>query len=152
MKMTTINHTENCIELCNKMLRGERSAVETYTTAIDKFDKHPGLTGLLKIRDEHRLSVNELEEQIRTMGGTPDKNSGTWGTFANLIQSAANLFGEESAVEALKKGEEKGLNDYQDALAGDCLLPTSRKLYVTALIPRIREHIAALDRIEDQLD
>ena len=111
----TTTHTESledCIETCNKMLRGERSAVETYDMAIDKFASDPVIEKLSAIRNDHAKSVADLEKNVIEMGGVPDRDSGAWGEFAQLVQAAANLIGEQSAVTSLKQGEEKGQSDY----------------------------------------
>jgi hypothetical protein len=34
---TTMSDTEHCIKVCNSLLRGEISAVETYDKAIEKY-------------------------------------------------------------------------------------------------------------------
>ncbi|MDF1656266.1 MAG: DUF2383 domain-containing protein [Verrucomicrobiales bacterium] len=143
---------EDCIEWCNKLLRGERSAVETYQMAIDKHHDNPALTELNDIRAEHHRSVTELEANIREMGGEPDQDSGVWGVFAKAVQGGANLFGEESAIEALENGEKKGLDDYEDALESGELMPGCAILYREKLIPRIKSHLLILDRLEERVD
>lgn len=141
-----------CIELCNKMIRGERSAVDTYNSAIDKFGDHPVMNELRRIRDEHQKSVVDLEANVRSMGGDPAMDSGYWGIFATLVQNTANLLGKESAVEALAQGEQKGLDDYRDATKSDFLMPSCRALFTTTLIPRIQNHLQVLDKIEDAVN
>ena len=50
------------------------------------------------------------------MGGQPGLEAGAWGVFANAVQTAANLFGTNSALEALQTGEKSGKKDYENAL------------------------------------
>ncbi|MDF1814594.1 MAG: DUF2383 domain-containing protein [Verrucomicrobiales bacterium] len=147
---TTINETsrEECIDICNKMLRGERSAVETYNLAIDKFESEPATSQLRRIRDEHQNSVADLESNVRNMGGDPDDSSGAWGVFAKAVQGTANLFGEESAIESLEQGEEKGLDDYRDAVE-EGLLPECHALFTNRLIPRVESHLRTLKVLEE---
>ena len=153
MNTTTTNETtEECIERCNKLLRGERSAVETYRSAIEKYPDHPVTGELEAICEEHMDSVNLLEQSIRDMGGNPDMSSGAWGVFANAVQQAANLFGEESAIENLQNGEEKGADDYRDAIESGELMPNCEELYRDILLPRIEKHLKTLDRLEDVVD
>lgn len=148
---TTEMHSE-CIDSCNKMLRGERSAVETYELAIEKHGTNPRLAELREIAAEHKRSVADLEANIRSMAGIPDETSGAWGAFAKTIQSAANLFGEGSAVEALMKGEEHGLNDYLSLLDSDDVSADTKELYARRLIPRIKSHLMILERLEERID
>ncbi|NNE90301.1 MAG: DUF2383 domain-containing protein [Verrucomicrobiales bacterium] len=143
---------EQCIDACNSMLRGERSAVETYDLALEKFGGDPQLDQLRRIRDDHARSVSDLSQCVLRMGGLPDESSGAWGTFANLVQKAANLFGEESAVESLLQGEKKGEHDYQNYLSGDKLSPDAERMFRAVLLPRVVNHIATLERIEEMID
>jgi hypothetical protein len=83
-------------------LRGELSAVDTYDKVIEKFATDTKVFELIRIREEHMQSADRLQDNIRHMGGYPDHNAGVWGTFAHAIQTAANLFGEGSAVCTLR--------------------------------------------------
>jgi len=146
---THIEDLSNCIETCNKMLRGERSAIETYDIAIEKFSTDPQAGKLTAIRAEHAESVEELERSIIEMGGTPDLDSGAWGEFATLVQSSANLLGDKSAIASLKQGEAKGKSDYEAALENGDVLTSCRELYTNTLLPRIRRHISALEAMSE---
>lgn len=139
---------DHCIDICNKLLRGERSAVETYDEVIGKFGGEPVLTDLHRLRDEHLNAVNTLEENVRSMGGHPDGSAGAWGSFARTVQNAANLFGEGSALEALRKGEESGLGDFEKALDDDEVMPECKSLIHERLLPKTTEHIATLERLQ----
>lgn len=148
--MSTPN--DKCIDVCNELLRGERSAIETYNMAIKKHGDNPRLDELRRIRDEYQLAVGVLERNVREMGGEPDDDSGAWGMFAKAVQGSANLFGSESAVESLERGEKKGLSDYEDALENDDVMINCKDLFRTELIPKIRHHIETLERLENSLD
>jgi uncharacterized protein (TIGR02284 family) len=144
---TMIN--EDCIKTCNGLLRGELSAVETYAKALEKFPATPVTAELTRIQSEHRDSANLLTQNVREMGGTPETDSGAWGAFANTIQSAANLFGAESAVESLQRGEEHGRNDYLDALENGDVMDSCKTLIRSELLPRVQNHIKILERLEE---
>lgn len=152
METTNTENSEKCIEVCNEMLRGERSAVETYDMAIEKFSPDPAIAKLSHIRSEHAQSVADLERNVQEMGGVADQDSGAWGSFAKLVQGTANLFGDESAVASLKQGEEKGRSDYESALESGDLMASCLDLYANTLLPRIRQHIATLEALGDALD
>jgi uncharacterized protein (TIGR02284 family) len=143
--MSDIQH---CINVCNSLLRGELSAVQTYDKAIAKFSGEPVVTELKRLCNEHSESVARLQHNVREMGGVPDTDSGTWGAFANTIQSAANLFGAGSAIESLQRGEEHGRRDYQDALEDEGVLPSCKAMIRDELLPRVHRHIATLERLE----
>jgi len=142
---------EKCLDVCNSLLRGERSAVETYDKAVEKYNSEPSAPALRKLRQTHSRAVGLLEENVRSMGGTPDTDSGAWGTFANMVQSTANLFGEDSAVSALQKGEEHGKNDYQDALDNDDVLPGCKDMIRTHLLPGVLTNISTLETLGETI-
>ncbi len=144
--MTTTQ--DHCIRVCNELLRGELSAVETYAQAIEKHSNSPATAKLRKIRSEHSLSATLLSGSVRSLGGEPEKDSGAWGIVASAVQGAANLFGAESAIEALEKGEERGRKDYQEALLDDQVMPECKELIREHLLPPILKHIASLENLE----
>lgn len=139
---------EHCINICNKLLRGERSAVETYEQAIEKYGDKPIMGELRRLRDEHAVAVRELEENVRSMGGEPERTSGMWGAFARTVQSAAGLAGPNSALEALETGEKSGRADYEGALKDEGVMPECKNLISSRLLPKITEHVATLERLQ----
>ncbi len=150
--MSNTLQNEDCIKTCNSLLRGELSAVETYGKAIEKYPATPVTAELTRIQSEHRESANRLTANVREMGGTPETDSGAWGAFAKTVQSAANLFGSESAIESLQKGEEHGRNDYRDALEDDDVMDACKTMIRTELLPRVENHITVLERLEEVVD
>lgn len=135
----------------NSLLRGEISAVETYRQAIEKagHDRPSGVTQLRAIAQEHGEHAQRLRDEIRRLGGKPDDSSGVWGVWAKAVEGTAKLFGDASALKALKEGEEHGLKDYREAL--DDVDETARRLISEVLIPAQQRHIATLDSmIEEQ--
>lgn len=145
------NPQEHCINVCNGLLRGELSAVETYTQAIDKHGSNPAVGELRRIRTEHSRSAHRLSDHIRELGGQPDNGSGTWGTFASAVQAAANLFGPGSAVDSLRRGEEAGRGHYQDALLDDDVMVECKTIIREYLLPRVIHHISTLEALEMEL-
>lgn len=145
----TTDHSDPCIKVCNGLLRGELSAVETYSQAIEKFPGSAVVETLREIRSEHSLSASRLSSNVRDMGGEPEKNSGPWGIFATAIQGTANLFGAGSAMESLKKGEEAGHKDYLAALLNDDVMEDCKNMIRNELMPPLMNHIATLDNLEE---
>ena len=149
MNTTETNDPSACIDVCNSLLRGELSAVETYSLAINRYVGKPAVVDLQRIRSEHAISAARLSQNVREMGGTPDEDSGAWGMFAKAVQGAANLFGAESAIESLQRGEEKGRADYESALKDEEVMEAHKEIIRSELLPRINHHIATLQRLED---
>ena len=142
--MATVS-VDKTVEQLNSLLRGEISAVETYRQAIEKVgDEHVSdATALRAIAQEHGEDAQSLREAIEQLGAEADDSSGAWGAWAKTVQGVAKLFGDASALKALKEGEEHGLKDYEEAL--DDVDTVSRTLIVNRLIPNQRRHIATLD-------
>lgn len=136
--------TEQCIDACNSLLRGEISAIETYTQAIDKFRGESEVATLAEIRREHIDSANRLRHNVREMGGEPTTDSGAWGTWAKAVEGTAKLMGETAAIKALLEGEEHGQKDYESALKSDEVLPGCKDMIRSELLPRQVSHIATL--------
>ena len=138
---------ENTVSKLNSLLRGEIAATETYQQALEKLGDDPRAMNLRQIHVDHRETANALRQHVRTHGGTPDHGSGAWGVFAKLVEGSASAFGAESAVRALKEGEEHGKKEYEDALK-DAALPTDCKTWISStLLPQTDNHIATLQRL-----
>jgi len=152
MKTDLLNHpTESlkaCVDTCNSLLEGERSAVETYDQVIKKFGEDLSASTLRKIRDEHAKAITLLEEKVMEMGGMPLQDSGVWGVFASVIQKTANLFGEDSAIASLQKGEKKGAKDYRTALDQEGFLPECQTLIHETLLPLTNSHLETLANLQ----
>ncbi len=145
-----MNATDECIDVCNSLLRGELSAVETYNQAIAKFDNDPERAALEGIRSEHQRSVSRLREHLTDMGATPDTDSGAWGSFAKAVEGTAKLLGESPALKALQEGEEHGVGEYEEALRNPEVMPEIKTIIRSELLPALSNHIAALDRMRNK--
>jgi uncharacterized protein (TIGR02284 family) len=141
---TTTNTTD--ITALNSLLRGEMSAIETYRQALEKAGTEPGAQDLHRFAKDHRDAADNLWHHIEQHGGKPSEGSGAWGSWAKSVEGTAKLFGNTTALKALKEGEEHGLKDYQDALNNKDMAPECLTL-IRGLVEKQREHIAALDRL-----
>lgn len=143
--------TSKDVEQLNSLLRGEISAVETYEQAIRKVgeDHVRDAAELRAIAREHGQNAQALREEIRRLGGDPEDSSGAWGVYAKTIEGVATLFGDASALKALKEGEEHGLKDYREAL--DDVDESSRPLITEVFLPAQQRHIAILDAMIEKL-
>jgi hypothetical protein len=144
MKSRYPKSPRHCISVCNALLRGELSAVETYSQAIRRFESQPQAQGLDRIRAEHQRCADLLRRTVLSMGGAPVRCSGAWGTFTRTVQGAADLFGQAVALRSLMEGERYGNGRYTLALGDRRMLPASRGLIREQLLPRAREHVDAL--------
>lgn len=142
-----MNATDECIEVCQKLLRGELSAVETYTHAIGKCDSDIEKSALEVIRFEHENSANRLRDHLREMGAEPTNDSGLWGSFANLMEAAANVLGSSPALAVLEQGEEHGIDEYEEALRNPAVMEEMKAVIRDSLLPPLSQHIVALQQL-----
>lgn len=150
MNPITENVTEECIDTCNKLLRGELAAVETYSQAIGKFETEVERAALETIRADHRNSVDELRRHLADMGAVPDESSGVWGNFAGALEGSAKLLGESPALMILEQGEKHGISEYEEALANPRVMSGIKEAIRARLLPPLDEHIAALARLRNK--
>jgi uncharacterized protein (TIGR02284 family) len=151
LPMSTMTHDiQECIRICNSLLRGEISAIETYSDAIHKHGSEPPVSVLKQLREDHIESANLLRDNVKSMGGEPDRDSGAWGTFAKSVEKAATLFGENSTLQALQEGEEHGRNEYHEALESTHVLPECKDLIRTSLLPAIERHLSTLKSLKSE--
>jgi uncharacterized protein (TIGR02284 family) len=143
---------DKAVDQLNSLLRGEISAVETYKQAVKTVDdEHTSdALALRAIAQEHGEHAQALRDEVRRLGGEPDDSSGAWGAWAKTVEATAKLFGDASALKALKEGEEHGSKDYEEALS-DVDGP-ARELIVTRLIPAQRQHIQILDGMMQKIE
>lgn len=131
----------------NALLRGEMSAVETYTQAMGKFDDPALIADLQKIRDEHSRAVRELRDQVVKFGGVPAGGSGVWGTFAAAVTATAKALGPATVIAALRQGEEHGIAAYDDALANQSVPSECHRLLRADLQAAARKHVDELNNL-----
>ena len=140
------------VKTIEKLLKEELSAMETYQQALDKFKVTGGqfmTNSLTPIMGAHRVAVSSLEALITKLGGTPQKGTGVWGSWAKLVLEGASLLGKQSTVMVLLEGEKIGEGDYQEALKDVTLSSELRTLIETKLLPAQQAHIRSLDRLMD---
>jgi hypothetical protein len=63
------------------------------------------------------------------------------------VEGAAKLFGQATALKALREGEFHGIGEYEDVLSDPNLDPDCANLIRSQLLPQSRSHIPALDRL-----
>ena len=142
-----MNATEECTGVCNSLLRGELSAIETYTQALGKFHSEVERTALQAIRAGHANSAAYLCDHLVEMGAIPATDSGAWGAFAKAIEGAATMLGESPALTVLEQGEEHGINEYESALRHPGVMEIVKSDIRNHLLPPLGEHVAMLERL-----
>jgi len=135
---------EKCIKICEQLLEGERSAVKTYDKAISKVGVNTAGEMLSHIREDHQSAAQALKDHLHSMDHQPSTGTGAWGSFSETVQSTANLFGDQTAIESLKTGEQAGKRAYEKALENEDVADDCKTLIRTRLLPQTDKHIEAL--------
>ena len=135
---------DQCIGISNSLMRGELSAVETYSQALGKFRGKPEQELLESIRADHEDSVRRLHAQIDDLGMQPDNRSGLWGHFARTVEGVAKVLGGTPALLALEAGELSGIDDYHCALSEPEVTDEIKREIRTVLLPRLERHLDLL--------
>lgn len=136
------------INVLNKLLSNELSAIETYQQALEKLRIEAGLgeaLQLLPIYEDHKAAVSSLQEQIYHLGGRPLYDSGIWEKWAEMVHEGANLLGKEAALNALREGEKSGVEDYEQAVQNPDLPSDLRSLIQAKMLLKQHSHIRTLD-------
>jgi hypothetical protein len=139
---------QECIDVCNSLLRGELSAVETYKQALEKFTDQAEASVLRALHDTHLAHTDKLREHVLSMNGAPSPQSGVWGDFAKAVEGTAKLLGESAALQALIAGERHGINEYEDALNNPDVMPTIQQLIRTDLLPDLQRNVGSLESLK----
>lgn len=147
--MSTATHNPDTCDTgaLNSLLRGEMSAVETYTQAMSKFDDQALIADLQKIRDEHSRAVRELRDRVVAFAGTPASDAGVWGAFTAAVTATAKALGPATVLAALRQGEEHGIAAYEDALGNDDIHPDCQRLIRGDLLPSCHKHVEELNNL-----
>lgn len=148
--MSTALFDQN-IDTLNSLLRGELSAVESYEDVLPRFEDEPQEADLRRIANQHWGAIESLREQVIDFGGEPAIGSGPWGYFTAVVTRAATLIGPQTILSALKKGEEHGVQAYEEALAHEELSDTCRILISTRFLPQTRTHVQTLESLIEHM-
>ncbi len=143
--------TDQTIDTCNELLRGEISAVETYTQAIETFDANSSDTELERMRVDHQQNVFELHKLVTECGGEPATGSGVWGGFVQALEGTATLLGESPALKILQTGQGHGISQCENALANEDVSADAKSLIRKVLLPSLSGHLVELQQRRDRV-
>ncbi len=126
----------NQVDSLNALLKGELSAVETYTMALDKAKTPEVIAVLNDSRSCHQARATKLAQLVTAEGGTPTKDAGAWGAFAKAVEAGSVVLGEGPALGSLQEGEDHGVEVYKSEmkhLEGSVLSTVESEFYAAQL-------------------
>ena len=88
------------------------------------------------MRDEHVQSRDLLSQFVHVYDKIDERDAGLWGRWTRLYTRAAKLFGDGSALRALKEGEEYGLREYKAVISDTNLDLDLRKMIEVQVLPK----------------
>jgi bacterioferritin (cytochrome b1) len=135
------------IERLNSLLRVELAAVAGYQHALRALKKKAigDSDHILRLASEHQRTVTVLQGSVEARGGAPVVTAGPsdgWGVAVLTAEGAPARLQNKEFVGALLEVEQRGLAEYEAALAS--LDEDARELIELELIPRQRRHVASL--------
>ena len=128
----------------NKLLKNELSVAETYQRILDKLHKDVELGEahyLVPIYEAHKAVVSTLQALIIKLGETPAEVSGDLGTWAEIVQGGAAMFGRKALLMALQAGQKNGVENYERVLQDPELPSDIRSLIEWKLLYGQQAHI-----------
>jgi hypothetical protein len=134
------------IDVLNRFLRGEISAVASYRQALEKIDDPVMRSELDESLRSHESRAALLRDRVLALGGEPAEGAGVWGAFAKLVEGGAKVFGVHAAIAALEQGEDHGRDLYYDDVSE--LSPANRAFVERELIPPQLQTHASLSALK----
>lgn len=123
------------MDALNTLLKGELSAVESYSKALEKVGDSHSISILEQCLQSHASRVDKLRSAVLEDGGTPVESPGAWGSFTKFLTAAAgSVGGDKAMLTALEEGEDVGLNDYEWTLVR--MKGPHRKMVKDELFPK----------------
>ncbi|MEM1327558.1 MAG: PA2169 family four-helix-bundle protein [Bacteroidota bacterium] len=146
-----MNHSEMTSAL-NDLLTRSYDAVKGYEEAANEVN-HLQLRQWMHNNAENRKTfISELENQIKNLGGTPDRGSSFLSSLHRIwIEYKANITdGDEAVLEECIRGEERAVEDY-DKVLNNVTFDTSINSILTRQRNDIKESLNSLRAIESTL-
>lgn len=112
-------NNDKIISRLNDLLTKSYDAEKGYKQAADQV-KSNRLKSIFERRAQQRYDFgHELKNEIRNLGGTPDKGTSIAGDLHRgwiNIKSALSFDTEESVLEECSRGEQNAINEYNEVL------------------------------------
>ncbi len=131
----------------DEVLRGEISATQAYSQVLEVMDEEREVFRLTEFRLDHENAIEFWRKEARLSGKIPEVSSGVWGEAVEAFIGVSKLIGEETALMALKKGEEHGLSNYEKMLESDLISSFQKKEIRKTFIPRQKNHIKSINTL-----
>jgi hypothetical protein len=129
----------------DELIRGERAAVQSINKVLDKIHNDSERRELDAIRQDHIFAVDKLKRFASSDFSEEMLSSGAWGSLAKVFTTGASLFGDKATLQALKVGEDHGLNEYLQAVESPGLNSELKIIIERELLPNQKKHIRTIE-------
>jgi uncharacterized protein (TIGR02284 family) len=135
------------IKVLNELITTTLDSADGYATAAKDADNPTFKNLFSQWGRERRQVVNELQEQVKLMGGKPSDDGSVLASahrmFLNIRDSLSK--GDKGVVEEVERGEDYIKNKFEEALEDDDLSVSVRPVVDRAYQSVIRGHNQARD-------
>lgn len=138
-------------EAMKDLVRGIRSANETYVQVLKDFGSDASMDDLRKISSEHKENARIILNEAKAQNIDVPESSGVWGTWAEAVTGAAKVINKKMALKALREGEEHGLKQYTELQSKRDIPESLRNSLTAKLIPRQKMRIDTLNSMIDSM-
>lgn len=138
------------IQDLEKIMQVEISAVEAYKQVINKYSTYEHEHELRSILADHENAVEFWKTQLRSKAAPIEESSDPWNVVVDTFSASDKLHADSATLQALKDGEEHGLNAYEDLLHDNKVNFQSHSYIKNICLDQQRKHIAVLDGLIDQ--
>ncbi len=136
------------VDWMQRMIRGEYSALDAYRQCIEKLTNKAEKSRLMAFYNDHENNLYFWKGKVGEKFVKPEDSSGIWGDFVSTFMKSAKIFGDETTLNALKRGEEHGLSEYQRLLELDEVPLKIKKIVKEHFIPQIETHISSIEALK----
>ena len=125
------NTKEEILDQLSKLLTLSNDAEEGYKEAADNVDESELKALFLKQSQQRAEFAQELDREIRTLGGDPDNSTSITADLHRAwinIKSAFTSNDDKAVVQECHRGDQEALNDYNAVLQETNLAASTREL------------------------
>lgn len=129
------SYRKKTVNICNSLIRGELSAIESYTYAIETFATDSREQSLAEICADHVANAKFLRDIAEGHGAKISSRLGPRGALTNTVEGAVALLGVTPALMVLQQSEEYSIRQYEKVLNDTELSEELRTLIRNTLLP-----------------
>lgn len=137
-------NNDDVIKCMQKLAQLDVDAVRAYGQAIEEIDLPEIRHSISKFRDDHLRHIEELNREIKILGGEPnDYKPDLKGFLIEGFTAIRSMTGTEGALKAMKTNEKLTNKTYSDALKAE--LPTNIRSLIEKNYNDEKRHLAYIE-------